>query len=98
VEYPYFNERLNQIEGTAKKIFTKYLLEHENRHPSILELRNELNNEFFGNSVGRGLDLFSFIEKFITEAKTRTNELTGKNISVSTRQRMWRRSISIKTN
>jgi integrase len=85
LEYPYFNERLNQIEGIAKTVFTKFLIEHENRRPSITELRNELNNEFLGKPAKR-LDLFKFIEQFIHEAKTRANEHTGKLISVATRQ------------
>lgn len=64
-EYPYFNERLNQIEGIAKKVFTKFLMEHDNRKPSILELRKELNEELYIGSNSKRLDFFGFIEKFI---------------------------------
>jgi integrase len=85
-EYPYFNERLNQLEGIAKKVFTKFLLENSNRKPGIFELRKELNKELHMGSGSRRLDFFTFIEQFIHEAKTRANELTGKAISLATRQ------------
>lgn len=85
-EYPYFNERLNQIESSAKKVYTRFILEHDNRKPSILELRKELNRELGFDAANKRLTLIQFIEKFIHEAKTRSNEFTGKVLSPAPRQ------------
>lgn len=85
-EYPYFNERLNQIESSAKKVFTKFILEQDNKRPSIMELRKELNLELGFDAASKRLTLIQFVEKFIHEAKTRSNEFTGKVISPATRQ------------
>ncbi len=85
-EYPYFNERLDQIEGSAKKVFTRFLIEHNNSKPGIFELRKELNKELCIGTASKRLDFFGFIEKFIHESKSRANELTGKTISLATRQ------------
>jgi len=85
-EYPYLNERLDNIELTAKDVFRRFLLDHENRPPTIAELRNELNHQFLKTPNLGKLGLVDFIEQFIKEAGIRANDITGKPLSPVTIQ------------
>ena len=85
-ESTYLNERLDYIELTAKSVFRRFLLDNENRPPTIAELKKELDILLRRRSNIKGLNLFQFIEKFTEEASSRTNVLTGKPLSRATIQ------------
>jgi site-specific recombinase XerD len=80
---PEFNFSLDNIEKMAKNVFRTF--ENDNkRTPNVIELRKCLDNEFNEIVEPEKLTLIGFIEKVIEEAKTRTNDRTGKTISVNT--------------
>jgi len=85
-EAPYLNERLDLIDLTAKNVFRRFMLDNDNRPPTINELRKELDLSLRRTTNLKGMDFFTFIEKFIHEASSRTNALTGKPLSRATIQ------------
>lgn len=85
-QYPEFNRRLSYIMSTSETIFTRFLNDNNNRPPTIEELRILLKNEFKKEPTQSKVDLFSFIEQFIEDAKNMVNDKTGKPVVISTIQ------------
>ncbi|MBI4946451.1 MAG: site-specific integrase [Bacteroidetes bacterium] len=79
--YPEFNAKLDKIKGDAKDIFRRFENDNEHRQPTVEELRELLYNKFNPSSNIKKKDLFSFIEKFIEESKSRINDKTGRMYS-----------------
>ncbi len=79
--YPEFNARLKKIKGDAEDIFRRFENDNEHRQPTVEELRELLYNKFNPSSDNGKKDLFSFIEKYIEEAKSRINDKTGRAYS-----------------
>ncbi len=78
------NRKLTNKLATAKDLFTRF--ENDNkRQPTLLELKNILEIELNAAIViEKDISLLNYINKFIIEANTRTNEKTGKPIAKST--------------
>lgn len=85
-EAAYLNERLDFIDLEAKKAFRRFILDNQQRYPTISELRKELDISLRKRQNLKGLSFFSFIEKYIEEASFRTNSKSGKSISRATIQ------------
>jgi integrase len=78
------NRKLEKMLASSKELFLRF--ENDNlRIPSIKELKNILEKEFFDTiEVAESTNLLEYIEKFMTEARSRTNDRTGKPISSGT--------------
>lgn len=85
-EATYLNERLDFIDLEAKRAFRRYMLDNQQRYPTISELRKELDISLRKRQNLKGLSFFGFIEKYIEEASFRTNSKSGKSISRATIQ------------
>lgn len=76
------NSRLDSMVSTAKEVFRRYINDNK-RQPSPEVFRDLLNAEF--NAVrGEKLKFFGFVERFIIEAKIKTNDHTGRTFAPST--------------
>lgn len=86
------NSRLNFINSTADNVFRCFVNDN-NRQPTVEELRELLNREINKKieTNETKLDFFGSIERFISDAKNRTNDRTGKLINEVT-IRIYKRS------
>jgi integrase len=82
-EYSEFNARLENMSSRAKNTFRMFVNDNL-RQPNTDEMRDLLSREFARSESNSKKDLFSFIEKFIVEARNRVNNKTGKPISRAT--------------
>lgn len=80
--YSEFNARLNKIKFDAEDVFRRYVNDH-NQEPTVEVLRTLLNTKLNMITIGQ-VDLFSFIERYIEEAKIKTNQNTGRTFSSNT--------------
>lgn len=80
--HPEFNTRLDNIKDAAKNAFRRFVND-KNQEPSVEVLRSILNKDLNKKTPGE-LDLFRFIEKYIEEAKIKTNQITGRTFSRNT--------------
>jgi integrase len=81
-EHSELNSRLDDIEGTAKDLFRRYVNDYK-KQPSVEVLRDLINNEL--NDIQETpFDFFGFFRKFVEESKTKTNANTGRIIAGST--------------
>ncbi len=76
------NSRLDSLVQTAKELFRKYVND-KGKQPSVEVLRELLNIEL-NNTKESKLDFFGFVERFIEEAKIKTNTHTGRTFSEGT--------------
>ena len=81
-EYPEFNRRLSKIREKSSNAFRTFQNDHDGRSPTIGELKSELDSVL--KDEPKGLDLFSFIDKFIDDSKFRISDKTGSPIAQST--------------
>lgn len=80
--YPEFNTRLDNIDAIAQNAFRRFVNDH-NQEPTVEVLRSILNKDL--NKIAPiELDLFRFIERYIEEAKIKTNQNTGRTFSGNT--------------
>lgn len=82
-EYPEFNARLNGIAQTIRDLFRRFQNDNNNSIPEPETLKKLLDKEF-KRKVELPKTLFSFLEEFIRQSESRTNEKTGKPISKNT--------------
>ena len=82
-EHPEFNARLNFIEAVAHNAYRQFLNDN-NKPPSVEELRELLNIRFGRFEQKERMDLFDFIKQLISDAKTRFNTKTGKQLARTT--------------
>lgn len=80
--HPEFNTRIDKIEEVAKNAFRRFVNDH-NREPDVEVLRSILNKDL-NRKAPSALDLFGFIERYIEEAKIKTNQITGRTFSKNT--------------
>jgi site-specific recombinase XerD len=83
-EYPEFNYRLNYVESTTKNIFRKFLNDHDSRPPRVDELKKLLDIKLRKVEDKQKKDFFGFIEQLISDAKSRFNTKTGKQLAKGT--------------
>lgn len=83
-EYPEFNTRLNYIESTARNVFRKFLNDHDNKPPRVDELKKLLDIKLRKVEDKNKKDFFGFIEQLISDAKSRFNTKTGKQLAKGT--------------
>ena len=86
------NSRLNFINSTADNVFRCFVNDN-NRQPTVEELRDLLNRDINKKIETKEtkLDFFGSIERFIVDAKNRTNDKTGKLLNEVT-IRIYKRS------
>lgn len=77
-----FNARLDNIITIAKNAFRRYENDH-NQEPAVGVFRLILNKDL-NKKAPLELDLFGFIERYIEEAKIKTNQNTGRTFSRNT--------------
>jgi len=70
-EYPEFNQRLNNIEATAKNVFRRYQNDHDNEEPSPAEYKKLLEAELKGTKNCVPKTFIEFTEYFIDQTKKR---------------------------
>lgn len=76
------NTKLDNMVNDSKEIFRRF--ENDNgRQPTLEEMREKL-NEKYNKTINEKLDFFGFFNKYIEEAKTKTNQQTGRIISPNT--------------
>lgn len=81
-EHSELNSRLDDIEGTAKDLFRRYVNDQK-KQPTAEVLRELLNVEL-NNTKETPFDFFGFFRKFIEESKTKTNSHTGRILAGTT--------------
>lgn len=84
-EYPEFNQRLDNIEATAKDVFRRYQNDNNHKEPSPAEYLNLLKEAIKGTKKGIPTSLFEFFEYFISETskqlKTEKKEDTRNSLA-----------------
>jgi integrase len=78
-EYPEFNTRLKNLSSMADDTFRRFVNDNK-RLPTINELRTIYDKELNPDKEKK-LDFFGYFDKFILEAKYRTNPKTKKTFS-----------------
>ena len=81
-EYSELNSRLDDIEGSAKDIFRRYVNDYK-KQPTVEILKEKLFEEIFQQDK-KDFGLFDFFKKFIEESKIKTNTNTGRITSSNT--------------
>lgn len=77
------NSKLDNMVNNASEIFRRF--ENDNvRQPTLEEMREKLNEKYNKSLVVEKLDFFGFFDKYILEAKTKTNQQTSRAISPNT--------------
>jgi integrase len=66
-QYPEFNQRLDNIEATAKDVFRCYQNDHNHEEPSPAEYKKLLETSIKGIKSGIPITLIEFVEYFIDE-------------------------------
>ena len=77
------NARLDKMESESREIFRRFFNDN-NRYPSVDELKDKLNEKNNRTPLLEKLDFFGFFDKYILEAKTKTNQQTSRAISPNT--------------
>jgi integrase len=86
--HPEFRTRLDKLEGLVNDLIRTYQNDHDQQNPTPKVLR-ELWNEFVlktetKESEPKILTVVEYMERFVSDAKKRTNERTGKPLSDAT--------------
>ncbi len=83
-EHSEFNTRLDHLQKEIKDRYRRFKNDF-NKEPDTEEFKKEIRGVFNKDiPVKNELNLFSFIEKFIEESKSRINDKTGRTFSNST--------------
>lgn len=91
-EHDELNFRLDNIMSVSKVALKRYV--NENEKQPTLDILKIILNEKVNHIAETKLDFFGFIEKFIANSKNRTNETTGKPLSIVT-IRIYKRSLDL---
>lgn len=86
-EYPEFNQRLDDFEGTIKTIYRRWVIENEEQQPTPEELKLVLDAHFKKDTSSPATkSVISFLKDLITRSKagTRLHHKTGKPIHANT--------------